>query len=447
MPLRTKEFGLGVNHSGRYAVVAEPEVLSAISLCGWLSALQRGALEEARGGAARSLERWISQGLRYSMRGGHRRFDVSEVLNHCVLRGRLGGDVTWDRFLAQSRGLACEFREPEGSTPPEADSAGRYAPTRWSLSLRREFNLDDRPPGSAVRLRIPIPYEDPAQEEICVDAVVPSDDRVQIRRAREYLEARLPTAGSPWSRFTLGVDLTARVYQIRRVVDPALVQPYARESDEYILYTRPIDGLIKLTPEVRRAAAEAAGRLMNPWLIAEAIWVYLCENMFLNSVHLAELEREDPLGWALRHGWCDCYLGAALFVGLCRACCLPARVVGGICLYSSISFLHYWAEILIPPFGWVPMDATSWSLAADGGGAGYWGQFFCGRLDYRLRTECFPKIMTGPVGKNFQREWYLVQTFECGDTVISYYDLETGALLYRDRLRAQRLPEPSATSV
>jgi hypothetical protein len=446
MPRSADEFGLGVNLTGRYTAVAEPEVLRAIALCGWLSALQHGERRLAHEGAARSLERWIGQGLRYVVRGGERRFDLSEALNHCVQRGRLGGDPTWDRFLAQSRELALEFREPAGSAPPATDATGRHDGVHWRLSLRREFNVEDRPPGSLLRLRIPIPYDDSAQEAIRVEPMLPPGEQVQLRRARESLEVRLLAADAPGNRVTLGVDVSARVYQLNRAVDASRVARYDCQSADYALYTRPLDGLIRLTREVRRVAAEVAGDLENPWHIAEAIWVYLCDNLILNSVHLTELDREDPLGWVLRHGWCDCYIGSALFAGLCRARGLPARVVGGMCLYSSISFFHYWAEVMIPHYGWVPMDTTSWSLAAGEGGAGYWASFFRGRIDYRLRTQCLPNIVTGPTGIRFPPEWYLVQTFEDGETQVAYYDLSSGALLYRDRLRVSRAPEPHAIS-
>jgi len=444
MPRSALESGLGVNFTGRYSVVAEPEVLRAIALCGWLPELQRGDLRVAQEGARQSLDRWIGQGLQYVVRAGERLFDVAEVLNHCLRRGRLGGDPTWDRFLIQSRGLARCFREPEGASPPVTDVAGRHDGADWRVSWRREFNLDGRPPGPLLRLRIPIPYEDATQEAIQIEPVLPPIEGLQVRRARESLEIRLAAADAPGQRITLGVDLSARVYQRRVEVDPGRVTPYDPQSVEYALYTRPLDGLIRLSPDVRRVAAEVAGDLANPWHIAEALWVYLCDTLIMNFVHLTELDRDDPLGWVLRHGWSDCYIGAALFAGLCRARGVPARVTGGISLYPAVSFLHYWAEVLIPPYGWVPMDTFSWSLAAGEGGKGFWAGFFRGRIDYRLKTECLPTIVTGPAGVRFPAEWYLVQTFEDGQMQNAYYDRSSGALIFRDRVRVSSTSEPLA---
>jgi transglutaminase-like putative cysteine protease len=435
MPSPAEIAGLGVNFTGRYSVVPEPEVLRAIALSGWLSELQQGDLAKPHEAATRSLERWIGQGLRHVVRDGERLFDVSEVLNHCLLRGRQGGDPTWDRFISQGRGLARHFREPEGAAPPATDAAGRYDGLRWRVSWRREFNLEGRPPGLLLRLRIPIPYEDSTQDAIQIEPILPPVERIEVRRARESLEVRLAAADAPGQRITLGVDISARVYQRRVDVDPDRVAPYDLQSAEYALYTRPLDGLIRLSPDVRRVAAEVAGELTNPWRIAEALWAYLGDTLIMHFVHLTELDREDPLGFVLRHGWSDCYIGAALFAGLCRARGVPARVTGGISLYPAVSFLHYWAEVLIPPYGWVPMDTISWNLAAGEGSKGTWANFFRGRVDYRLKTECLPTIVTGPIGIRFPAEWYLVQTFEDGQLQIAYYDRSSGALLFRDRLR------------
>lgn len=57
----------------------------------------------------------------------------------------------------------------------------------------------------------------------------------------------------------------------------------------------------------------------------------------------------------------NCSDAAALYVVMCRLCGIPARYVGGI-FYSSkrkwYPLLHAWAEIYIPPAGWLPVDPT-----------------------------------------------------------------------------------------
>ncbi len=47
-----------------------------------------------------------------------------------------------------------------------------------------------------------------------------------------------------------------------------------------------------------------------------------------------------------------------LFVALCRAKGIPARVVAGFKCYFSASPKHSWAEVYVKPYGWIPLDPT-----------------------------------------------------------------------------------------
>ncbi len=54
-------------------------------------------------------------------------------------------------------------------------------------------------------------------------------------------------------------------------------------------------------------------------------------------------------------GFGDCVTQSCLFVALCRAAGVPARVTGGRFLCTND---HYWAEFFEPSRGWVPVDPT-----------------------------------------------------------------------------------------
>ena len=60
---------------------------------------------------------------------------------------------------------------------------------------------------------------------------------------------------------------------------------------------------------------------------------------------------------ALDSGHGDDYTYATIFVTLCRAAGVPARVVGGVKIADSrTAYPHFWAEFFIPAFGWYPVD-------------------------------------------------------------------------------------------
>ncbi len=68
--------------------------------------------------------------------------------------------------------------------------------------------------------------------------------------------------------------------------------------------------------------------------------------------------------WALQKGVGDCSEYSYLFVALCRAAGIPARIQAGFAFHTFSETLedgHMWAEYYLENYGWVPVDAT-WRL-------------------------------------------------------------------------------------
>ncbi len=61
---------------------------------------------------------------------------------------------------------------------------------------------------------------------------------------------------------------------------------------------------------------------------------------------------------ALKKGYGDCTEYSDLFVTLCRAKEIPARVVAGCVAELSLNANHHWSEVFLEGMGWVPFDPT-----------------------------------------------------------------------------------------
>jgi hypothetical protein len=131
--------------------------------------------------------------------------------------------------------------------------------------------------------------------------------------------------------------------------------------------------------------------------------------MKVSFIHYDELDADDPLGTLIARGWCDCHTGSALFAALARARGIPARVVSGAVLYPIAPSQHWWLEVLLPPYGWLPVDIFGAFLAARSLADPEWSDCFLGHLDPRLVTQRLPDIFTGAVGVEVPRSWYIVQ--------------------------------------
>jgi len=416
----------------RYQVVDELQMIRALVTNCWPHEAAFGDAEGLRTLAFQTLRRWTGQGLGYQVREGRRHYDPCEVFNFMKVISH-SGDRVWPAAVAAGRRASRLFHR--GRAAPET---GTHSPARFHVEFRREFHLGRRCPGALARLRVPVPFEDRTQYDIQIAVTDPADAHVDAAPGR--IEVRAEPAGDGTAAVEVHVSLTASCEVV--AVDPSrLVAPDLSDPDVQ-LYTRPTEGLIRVTPAIAALAESLAGTARDPWQALRRFWRFFFEHMQFGVIHPDQLGASDPLGDLVQGGWCDCVTGSALLVALCRARGIPARVVGGLCLEPDSPAIHYWAEVFLPPYGWFPLDLMSWDLAA-GGSATEWRDHYFGRMDHRMKTECLPRIFVGPVGVRRPPAWYVLVTRETDTTQVEHYALPN-VLLYRDRFRVTEL-EPGTS--
>ena len=383
----------------------------------------------ARLQAERALERSIKRGLGYSLNGGERRFDFCEVINFMVRAGRTGEDPWFETGPVQTFRRA--FRELN-----HGDGYGRF-----EVLFRREYRLSStgrRP----LRLRVPLPREDPATGGLNIAVIEPDPERVAVNLQPGRLEIRIDAQVVP-REFVVVVRIEMNASTRSFVLDPARLEPWDRTDPEYQLYTQPREGLIQVTDQVSRLAADLTARAKHPCDVVRAFWVFFLERMSSGKIHHDELCRTDPLGSLLAGGWFDCLTGSSLFAALCRARGIPAHVVNGFTFYPIIPSNHYWVEVLLPPFGWVPFDLASWDLAGKLDRSSSWQESYFAQVDPRMIFQRFPRQILGPPGVQFRASWYLLPAVRDHGLETSYIALDSGELLYRVWIRVRRVDDHS----
>ncbi|WP_165228288.1 transglutaminase-like domain-containing protein [Aquisphaera insulae] len=426
-----KPISLGIDDGSRYQVCEEAETIRAILHHGRPRDVLAGGhvADSAAAQAEEALGRWIALGLPF--RGGRTRsFDFFQVLNFMVRAGRESGDPWYEE------GPVRTFRREA------AELAGTAEGTRFLVRLRREFHV---PAGSPARLRVPLPLDDPSQADVVATLIAPDPAAVEAVRGPGRIEVRLPPSPAP---AVVAVEVDIRLTWVARPIpfDPAGLEPWDESDPEYQLHTRSSEGWIQVTDEVARLAGTLVGGARDAWATLRAFWRFFFERMASGRIHHDELDAGDRLGSLAARGWFDCLAGSSLLAALCRARGIPARVVNGFTLYPAIPSNHYWVEVLLPPFGWIPLDLASWDLAAGLGPESAWGEHYLGRLDPRLTCQRFPRQITGPVGVRFPAAWYSLPRVRDGGLEASYFALDSGTLLQRDWIRVRREP-PGAAGV
>jgi hypothetical protein len=142
-------------------------------------------------------------------------------------------------------------------------------------------------------------------------------------------------------------------------VDPENVEPYDEGSPEYQRYLQS-EPWVEVTDAIRAEAAEIVGDETNPYWKAKKIFDWTVYNI---RYEFPDLEsRGAAKSFARRSG--DCGEFSVVFCALCRAEGIPARTVT--CCWP-FGGGHQWAEVLIPPYGWVPADTSVAAMFVPGG--------------------------------------------------------------------------------
>lgn len=428
---------LGGRFGPHYRTIGEADVIDLLLFYGWAIEMRDvGKRPACAAEAQEALERLVRAGLAFERAGSARRFAPAEVLNFAKRAGVDGTDPLWEeRFVPTGRRLTREFEPGAGAGVPALEALGDK---RFSVLLRRDFDLRHVRPGARARLRLPLPLEDEALRDLAVEFMPPAGIEADTRIEPGRLDASFSMPGDPQLSLAVRLSFTAR--PILAAAAATTLEPQSRE-----LYTRPRETILVVTPRIRTLAAELTEGTRDPEAMVGRFWDFMLDRLISGVIQYDEMSAAEPTDWVLQSGWFDCQMGSALFAALCRACGIPARLSSGYFIYPTTPVNHYWAEVWLDGRGWVPFDFGGWHLSA-GGRDKEWRDVFYGRLDYRMKTQSMPRLFTGFPTVRFPTAWHILTRLEEDGASNGYVGVDTGIPIYRDRLSVRvEDPKPSAS--
>ncbi len=201
-----------------------------------------------------------------------------------------------------------------------------------------------------VRLWLSLPGDRPGQE-VRIRNIIPRPTEIIIDEDHGNRIVYWDVTPAPDAKILLfHYDFQASLTGAFADVDAAEVGAYDEPSALYRRFTRS-DGPIRTGGEVERMARALAGEETNPHRRARLLFDWMVENM--EFVPGGTRER-DTFG-TLRGRRGDCGQISQLYVAFCRSLGIPARTVTSNWLVGG---RHRFAEILMPPFGWLPVDIS-----------------------------------------------------------------------------------------
>jgi hypothetical protein len=411
----------------RYRTVKEADIVGSLLIAAQPFELAKDRYDAAASHTVGALNNWVKAGLGFGVSAaGERLFDPVEVINHMKWMGLTGRDGFWSEDFVRTGRMFT--KELTGSDDTGAMRGG-LAPARFCMTLRRSFDLSRLPNRAKARLRIPVPLANSAHD-IDVKPIASEQHAARISISNGRAEFQVDATEDPFVTIAAEVSFTTNGCSNdneKEQLDPAAAE----------LYLRPSEGLIKITPRIL-ALAQSFGGKDKSWDVVLDCWNYVIDEVSCGMVRYDQVNIEAPGEWVLDTGWYDCQLGSSLFVALCRARGIPARLMSGHMLYKLAPGFHYWAEVWIAGRGWLPFDFLSWDLS-EGGRDRVWRERFAGNIDYRMVTQCLPLAFTGPMSVRFPAAWHLINAPIPGGMKISFSDLD-GSLIYSDQVTVRQLP-------
>lgn len=220
--------------------------------------------------------------------------------------------------------------------------------------------LDNYGPGTVRELKVAlaVPQSLPSQKILSEIRFHTLPDRIASDRWGQPCALYECEPLEPGRKHSLGYSVDVRLSAIRYFILPDRCGTLEDIPDQ-IRREYTVDGeRFRLSsPYVQQTARKIVGDQENPYWIARRIFDFLIE----------KLEYEMVGGWdvpevVIRRGKGSCSEYTFAFIALCRAAGLPARYQGSVVVRGDDASIdeafHRWAEIYLPNYGWVPVDAN-----------------------------------------------------------------------------------------
>jgi len=330
-------------------------------------------------------------------------WDAAGLLEHRVIDGRTRYFSRAPSNLFRLSDAAVKRRS--SATPPFTDgpnetanahhrevrdqalASGKHsvAPRNVRVTYSLTVNPDAVPNGETLRAWLPFPRALPGQQEnVRLVQSAPAEHSIAPESALQrtvYLE-KPAEAGKP-TMFSITYELT--VFGQYHAIDAAKVRPEPR-TKEFAPHVAERKPHIVFTPAIRKMSREIVGKETNPYRVAQKLFAAVDRIPWAGALEYSTISNISDYTLHAGHG--DCGQQTLLLMTLLRLNGIPARWQSG-WVYSDARIgdptydnMHDWAQIYLPPYGWVPMDVTFGLLKS---GDPQIDTFYLGGLDaYRI---------------------------------------------------------------
>ena len=234
-------------------------------------------------------------------------------------------------------------------------------PTTYMATQTLNVPREKLPKTGLLKLWFPLPVEIGPQSDVHIISITP--DRYIELPPQTHADIGLAYMEVPLEKLKENLEVeikyTFKHYEQHFRVDPDRVGEYDKGSELYKWYTVS-RGDIRITPSIRKTAKEVAGGETNPYIISKRMYEYVVDETNYSHVpHLAlDVMGRPESVYVHEKRIGDCGAQSMYYCALIRSLGIPARCPGGWQLIPGISGGHFWAEVYLPNYGWIPVDTS-----------------------------------------------------------------------------------------
>ncbi|MCL2805058.1 MAG: IPT/TIG domain-containing protein [Treponema sp.] len=246
-----------------------------------------------------------------------------------------------------------EVRTPHGrSRPVFFDISGK--PGHKNFKDKRSYTINysvdirvlDASRPNTLYLWIPKPITSSSQRNV---SLVSRSAEPFIENHRGVSLFKLDNLGSGANQ-SISLSYRVEVYSVETGIRPASVRQ--ETSALSAMHTQSTDLIPANNQRIRSAVSSIIGREQNPYLRARLLY-----DWFLNNIEITEAPSSANVITALEERKADSYTAALLYTAMARNAGIPCVPLAGVLIdRNSNTFRHYWTELWINNFGWLPVD-------------------------------------------------------------------------------------------
>ena len=225
---------------------------------------------------------------------------------------------------------------------------------QYLVQLSADISDVDMGANSLITLRVPRPQPSSQQRGITVTEFVPQPIFQDYNKSVIH---QLNASQITQEKTGFSQTFVIPVYSVETSIQADKVQKFSDTTRLlYKVYITPDSCIPSGDEALVQLAKTIVGKESNPYKQAQLIYNYMLENyQLLNQLQPKDIPSVSLIS-ALQG---DVYDFAIIFTALCRATGIPAIPVSGILVDNAKNVQnHWWSEIYLENFGWLPVDVA-----------------------------------------------------------------------------------------